>query len=99
MDISTSTSVESQIYFGLVTQPLIPNAKLLLIISYKNSPTNTIESGKETSIHDVIQSLKDHDNSLENQLKYKEKIIYGPFNLNKCHCLVTLSLETINNKN
>ena len=98
IDISTSTSAESQIYFGLATQPLIPNDKLLLIITYQDSSTNTIEEGKETFIHVIIQSLKDHVNSLENQLKDKQKIIYGLFNLNKCQCLVNLPLETISNK-
>ena len=49
-------------------------------------------------MHVIIQSLKDHVNSLENQLKDKQKIIYGLFNLSKCQCLVNLPLETISNK-
>ena len=34
----------------------------------------------------VFQSLKDHINSLENQLKDKQKIIDGLFDLNSCQC-------------
>ena len=58
--------------------------QLLQIITSKDSLANTIEEGKETFIHVVIQSLKDHINSLENQLKDKQKIIDGLINLNKC---------------
>ena len=58
--------------------------QLLQIITSKDSLANTIEEGKETFIHVVIQSLKDRINSLENQLKDKQKIIDGLINLNKC---------------
>ena len=77
MDISTSTSAESQIDFDLFTPQLIPTDKPLQIITFKDFSTNTIEEGKETFVHVVIQLLKDHINSLENQLKVKQKIIDG----------------------
>ena len=69
MDISTSTSAESKIDFDLATPQLIPTDKPLEIIIFKDSSTNTIEEGKENFVHPVIQSLKDHINGLENQLK------------------------------
>ena len=75
MDIPTSTSVESQIDYYLTTPQLIQTDKPLQIIT-KDSSTN------ETFVHVVIQSLKDHINSLENQLKDKHKIIDGLSNLN-----------------
>ena len=77
MDISTSTSAESQIDFDLFTPQLIPTDKPLQIITFKDFSTNTIEEGKETFVHVVIHLLKDHINSLENQLKVKQKIIDG----------------------
>ena len=84
MDISKSTSVESKIDFNLATPQLIPTDKPLPIITPKDSSTNTIKEDKETSVHVVIQSLKDHINSLENQLKDKQKIINRLFKLNSC---------------
>ena len=86
MDISTSNSTESQIDFDLVTGQLIPTDKPLQNITSKFSYTNTIEEGKETFAHVVIQSLKDHINSLENQFKDKQKMIDGLLNLNSCRC-------------
>ena len=77
MYISTSTSAESQIDLDLFTPQLIPTDKPLQIITFKDFSTNTIEEGKETFVHVVIQLLKDHINSLENQLKVKQKIIDG----------------------
>ena len=76
MDIPTSTSVESQIDYYLTTPQLIQTDKPLQIMTSKDSSTN------ETFVHVVIQSLKDHINSLENQLKDKHKIIDGLSNLN-----------------
>ena len=73
MDLSTSTSAESQIDFGLLTPQLIPTDQPLQNITSKDSSTNTIEEGKETFVHVVIQSLRDDINSLENQLKDKQK--------------------------
>ena len=73
MDLSTSTSAESQIDFGLLTPQLIPIDQPLQNITSKDSSTNTIEEGKETFVHVVIQSLRDDINSLENQLKDKQK--------------------------
>ena len=62
MDISTSTSAESQIDFDLPTPQLIPTYKPLQIKTSKDSSTNTIDEGKETFVLVVIQSLKDHTN-------------------------------------
>ena len=76
MDIPTSTSAESQIDYYLTTPQLIQTDKPLQIITSKDFSTN------ETFVHVVIQSLKDHINSLENQLKDKNKIIDGLSNLN-----------------
>ena len=73
MDLSTSTSAKSQIDFGLLTPQLIPTDQPLQNITSKDSSTNTIEEGKETFVHVVIQSLRDDINSLENQLKDKQK--------------------------
>ena len=73
MDLSTSTSAESQIDFGLLTPQLIPTDQPLQNITSKDSSTNAIEEGKETFVHVVIQSLRDDINSLENQLKDKQK--------------------------
>ena len=73
MDLSTSTRAESQIDFGLLTPQLIPTDQPLQNITSKDSSTNTIEEGKETFVHVVIQSLRDDINSLENQLKDKQK--------------------------
>ena len=73
MDLSTSTSAESQIDFGLLTPQLIPTDQPLQNITSKDSSTNTIEEGKKTFVHVVIQSLRDDINSLENQLKDKQK--------------------------
>ena len=84
--ISTSTSAESQIDFDLAAPQLIPTAKPLQIITSKVSSTKTIKEGKWTSVHVVIESLKDHINSLENQLKDKQKILDGLFSLNSCQC-------------
>ena len=75
MRISTCTSAESQIDFDLATPQLIPTDKPLQIITSKDSSANTIEEGKETFVHVVIQSVKDHINSVVNQLKDKQKII------------------------
>ena len=86
MDISTSTSAESQIYFDLWISQLVPTDKSLRILTSKDSSTNKIEAGKETCVHVVIQSWKNYINSLENQLKDKQKIIDGLFNLNSCQC-------------
>ena len=86
MDISTSNSAESQIDFDLVTRQLIPTDKPLQNITSKVSYTDTIEEGKETFAHVVIQSLKDHINNLENQFKDKQKMIDGLLNLNSCRC-------------
>ena len=86
MDISTSTSGESQFFFDLLTPQLVPTDKPLRALTSKNSSTSTIEEDKETCVHVAIQSLKDHINSLENQLKDKQKIIDGLFNLNSCQC-------------
>ena len=82
MDISTSIDVESEFNSDLMSLQLIPTGKPLQIITYKDSSTNTIEEGKETFVHVVIQSLKDHINSLENQPKDKQKVIDRLFNLN-----------------
>ena len=46
MDISASTSAESQIDFDLLTPQLIPNDKPLSVITSKDSSTNTKEEGK-----------------------------------------------------
>ena len=73
MDLSTSTSAESQIDFGLLTPQLIPTDQPLQNITSKDSSTNTIEEDKETFVHVIIQSLRDDINSLENQLKDKQK--------------------------
>ena len=86
MDVSTSTSAESQIDFDLLTPQRIPTDKPLQIIISKDSSTNTIKEGKETFVHVVIESLKDHINSLENQFKDKQEIIHGLFNLNSSQC-------------
>ena len=86
MDVSTSTIVESQIDFDLLTPQRIPTDKPLQIIISKDSSTNTIKEGKETFVHVVIESLKDHINSLENQFKDKQEIIHGLFNLNSSQC-------------
>ena len=86
MDVSTSTSAESQIDFDLLTSQWIPTDKPLQIIISKDSSTNTIKEGKETFVHVVIESLKDHINSLENQFKDKQEIIHGLFNLNSSQC-------------
>ena len=75
MDISTSINAESQIDFELMTLQLIPTGKPFQIITYKDSSTNTVEEVKETFVHVVIQSLKDHINSLKNQLRDKQKIM------------------------
>ena len=58
--------------------------KPLQIITSKYSTTKTIEEGKEAFVHVVIQSLKDHINSLENQPKDKQKIMGGLFNIKCC---------------
>ena len=86
MDVSTSTIVESQIDFDLLTPQRIPTDKPFQIIISKDSSTNTIKEGKETFVHVVIESLKDHINSLENQFKDKQEIIHGLFNLNSSQC-------------
>ena len=86
MNILTSINAELQINIDLMTLQLIPISKPLQIITYKDSSTNTIEEGNETFVHVVIQSLMDHINSLENQLKVKQKAIEGLFNLNSCRC-------------
>ena len=96
MDISTSTSVESQTNFDLATSQLIPTNKPLQIITSKDSSTDTIEEGKETFVHVAIQSLKDHINSLEYQLKDKHEIIDRLFNFNSA--LVTPPVETVKKK-
>ena len=86
MDVSTSTSAESQIDFDLLTPQRIPTDKPFQIIISKDSSTNTIKEGKETFVHVVIESLNDHINSLENQFKDKQEIIHGLFNLNSSQC-------------
>ena len=78
------------------TPQLIPTDKQLQIITSKDSSTNVIEECKETFVHVVIQSLKDHINSLKNQLKDKHKIMDGLFNLNSA--LVTPPIETMKKK-
>ena len=57
------------------------------IITCKNSSTNIKEKGKETFVHVVIQSVKDHINSLGHQLKDKQKIIDRLFfnSINRSH--------------
>ena len=91
MNISTSSSAESQIDFDLATPQLIPIEKPLQIITSKACSTSTIREGiretiRETLANVVIESLKDHINSLENQVKDNRKIIDGLFNLNSCPC-------------
>ena len=54
MDISTSTSGESQTDFDLKILQVIPTDKPLQIITYKDSSTNARERGKETFLHVVI---------------------------------------------
>ena len=71
MDISTSNSAESQIDFDPATSQLIPTDKPLQNITSKDSSTNTIEEGKKTFVHVIIQSLKNQINSLESQFKDK----------------------------
>ena len=58
MDVSTSTIVESQIDFDLLTPQRIPTDKPLQIIISKDSSTTTIKEGKETFVHVVIESLR-----------------------------------------
>ena len=63
------------------------------------SSTNNIDEGKKTFVHVVIQSLKDHINSLENQLKEKQNIMEGLLSLSSCQCSCTPPTETIKSKN
>ena len=83
---STGTIAESQNDFDLATPQIIPTDKPLQIITFKNSSANTIEESKETFVHVINRSLKGNISSSENQLKNKQKIIDGLFNLHSCQC-------------
>ena len=73
MNASTSTRSGPQIDFDIATIQLILTDKPLQILTSKDSSTNTIEEGKKNFVHVVIQSLKDHINSLENQHSDNQK--------------------------
>ena len=81
MGLSIRTNSETQIDFDLATQQLVPIEKLLQYTSSKDFSTNTIGESKDSFLYALIVSFEDHINSLENQLKYTQKILDRLLNL------------------